>query len=167
MSDLPPSDLPPSDLAPVAALLKTAPARIDHRVILDYDARLMRRKLLRTDRGAAFMVDLPAVTNLDEYWGFELADGQSVAIVPAEETVLVITGDLSRLAWHIGNRHTPCEIGADCLVIREDPVLERMVRGLGGAIARATRPFRPEKGAYGTGRTMGHQHLDDMGHLHG
>ena len=146
-----------SDLPPVATLLKTAKAPAQHRVVMDYDARLLRRKRLVTTTGAGFMVDLPQVTNLDAFWGFELANGETV----------VVTGTLPRLAWHIGNRHTPCQIEADCLVIRQDPVLEKMLTGLGATLTHAERPFTPEKGAYGHGRTMGHTHTDDMEHLHG
>jgi urease accessory protein len=143
----------------MATLLKTAPPLAHDRVVLDYDQRLMRRKLLTSAGGRAFLVDLPSVTNLDDYWGFEV-DGVMVEIVAAPEAVLVITGDLTRLAWHIGNRHTPCEILADRLVIREDHVLERMLIGLGAVIRRESLPFRPEGGAYGQGRTMGHAHTE-------
>ncbi|QRN81300.1 MAG: urease accessory protein UreE [Nocardiopsis sp. BM-2018] len=151
-----------TDLPPAARLLRAAPGTCYDVVVLDYDARLMRRKRLVTARDQGFMVDLPEVTNLDPFWGFELEDGRCIRIIPAEEAVLVITGDLPRLAWHIGNRHTPCQIEAARLIIREDHVLERMLQGLGATIARAHLPFTPEGGAYGHGRTMGHDH----GHAH-
>jgi urease accessory protein len=145
----------------LARLLRAAPARTDDTVVLDYDARLMRRKLLTTTGGRDVLVSLASVTNLDDFWGFELDGGLTVRIDPAPETVLVIRGDLTRLAWHIGNRHTPCQIMADHLVIREDHVLERMLVGLGATIVRALHPFKPEGGAYGHGRTMGHSHGPD------
>jgi urease accessory protein len=63
-----------------------------------------------------------------------------------------------RLAWHIGNRHTPCQIEAHRLVIRADHVLADMLRGLGAEVTEATEAFTPEGGAYGLGRTMGHAH---------
>ena len=71
---------------------------------------------------------------------------------------------LARLAWHIGNRHTPCQIGPDCLVIRQDHVLEAMLAKLGADVTHDTRPFTPEGGAYGMGRTMGHSHGHDHDH---
>lgn len=156
-----------NDLPPAARLLTQEPAQADDRVVLDYDARLMRRKRLTTVQGESFLVDLPNVTNLDAYWGFELEDGRSIEIIAAEESVLVITGPLARLCWHIGNRHTPCEIHDDHLLIREDHVLEKMLTGLGAQITRASRPFAPESGAYGTGRTMGHDHGPAEHHTHG
>jgi urease accessory protein len=127
-------------------------------VILDYDGRMLRRKRLETAGGAGFMVDLAETVSLNEGDAFELIDGRVIAVIAADELVAIVTGNLPRLAWHIGNRHTPCEVTATHLVIRRDPVLEQMVQGLGAHVATAIAPFRPEGGAYGFGRTMGHSH---------
>ena len=129
----------------------------DH-VVLDYDARLIRRKRLETVGGASFMVDLPETVSLNEGDAFELIDGRIIEVRAAIEPVVIITGDLPRLAWHIGNRHTPCELAKTHLVIRRDPVLENMLRGLGADLAMQIAPFRPEGGAYGFGRTFGPAH---------
>lgn len=128
---------------------------------LSYEARLLRRKRLVTDGGRAILFDLPALTDLSRHGGLRLADGTEIALQAAPEAVLVIRGDLPRLAWHIGNRHTPCEMAADHLVIRDDHVLRGMLEGLGARIEAAERPFHPEGGAYGHGRTMGHDHSHD------
>ncbi len=128
------------------------------RVVLGYDERFLRRKRLITASGEAFMVNLEETTNVLAGDAFELTDGRLVEIAAAAEAVLIVTGDLTRLAWHIGNRHTPCQIEADRLVIRADHVLADMLRGLGAAVTAADAPFTPEGGAYGLGRTMGHAH---------
>jgi urease accessory protein len=128
------------------------------RVVLGYDARFLRRKRLITVAGEGFMVDLADTTNLLAGDAFELTDGRLVEIAAALEPVLIVTGDLTRLAWHIGNRHTPCQIEADRLVIRADAVLADMLRGLGAVVTAAEAPFTPEGGAYGMGRMMGHAH---------
>lgn len=163
-----------TDLPPALRLLSEAPAQWRGEVALTYDQRLLRRKRLETVAGEGFLVDLPSVTNLDDHWGFELADGSAIRVLAAAEEVLVFEGDLPRLAWHIGNRHTPCQIGPDRLTIRVDPVIEAMLRQLGARITRTVAPFAPEGGAYGTGRTMGHDHgghdhgaLDHRAHDHG
>lgn len=125
-------------------------------VVLTYDERILRRKRLITAHDQPFIVDLAETISVDHGDCFQLQDGRLIEVVAAAEDVLVITGDLPRLAWHIGNRHTPCQIGPDALVIRADHVLAGMLAGLGAQVTPARAPFRPEGGAYGLGRTMGH-----------
>ncbi len=155
MSDLPraPHHLPAGQLEAGQA---------DGQVALDYEGRFLRRKRLVTDAGWAFLVDLPGATSLNHGDALALEDGRRVVVQAAAEPVLQVRGDLARLAWHIGNRHTPCQIGADHLVIRADHVLEGMLHQLGADLTRTEAPFTPEGGAYGHGRTMGHSH----GHAH-
>jgi urease accessory protein len=128
-------------------------------VTLSYDERFLRRKRLVTDAGEPVMVDLAQTTNLDPGDALETDDGRRIEVRAADEPVVRVTGpNLARLAWHLGNRHTPCEVKADHLVIRQDHVLEAMLVGLGADLVRVIGPFRPEGGAYGHGRTLGHDH---------
>jgi len=146
---------------PIAQTLYRAgqwPRLATGRVVLGYEDRFLRRKRLVTTAGESFIVDLAETSNLLAGDAFELADGRLVEIAGADEAVLVVTGDLVRLAWHIGNRHTPCQIEPGRLVIRADHVLADMLRGLGATVTEAREPFTPEGGAYGMGRTMGHAH---------
>lgn len=138
-------------------------------VLLDYESRFLRRKRLQAEGGESFLVDLPETVSLSDGDAFALEDGRMIAVRAAAEPVLLIRGELARLAWHIGNRHTPCQIGADHLAIRADHVLEAMLRQLGARVEPATAPFTPEGGAYGHGRTMGHDHSHnhDNSHSHG
>ncbi|MEI4261348.1 urease accessory protein UreE [Roseovarius sp. D0-M9] len=154
------------DLPIARDLLTEAPPAVADTVVLDYDARLMRRKRIVGQGGLSFLVDLAEVTNLDDYWGFALEDGRAVAVEPAPEDLIEVRGDLPRFAWHIGNRHTPCQIAADHLTIRRDPVIEAMLAHVGAILTPATGPFRPEGGAYGKGRTMGHDHGHSHHHPH-
>ncbi|SIS96701.1 urease accessory protein UreE [Paracoccus saliphilus] len=142
-------------------VIRNASGPFDGGVMLDYEGRLLRRKRLACDAGD-FLVDLPEVTSLEDGDAFLLSDGRRILVHAAAEPVLVIRGDLPRLAWHIGNRHTPCRIEAERLIIRADHVLEAMLDQLGARIEHASLPFSPEKGAYGHGRTFGHDH----GHFH-
>jgi len=145
------------------------PARILHRagtwpaadasVTLDYDDRFLRRKRLETDQGEAFLVDLPQTESLNHGDALELSDGRLIQILAAKEDLIAITGpDLVRLAWHIGNRHSPCQIEAMRLVIRHNHVMEDMLAKLGATLIPITEPFTPEGGAYGHGRTHSHDH---------
>ncbi|AWD22056.1 urease accessory protein UreE [Fuscovulum blasticum] len=128
-------------------------------VRLSYDERFLRRKRLLCEGGAGVMVDLAATTSLEAGDALETDDGQRIRVVAADEPVVQVRGEnLARLAWHIGNRHTPCQVAKDHLVIRQDHVLEAMLAQLGARLAHVIAPFHPEGGAYGHGRTLGHDH---------
>ncbi len=101
-------------------------------MVLSYDDRILRRKRLITAQGAGFLVSLAETISLYHGDAFQLLDGRLIEVIAAEEPVLMVTGDLARLAWHIGNRHTPCQIEAARLVIARDHVLEAMLRQFGG-----------------------------------
>jgi urease accessory protein len=143
------------------AIRRAAGAPAADRVVLDYRDRFLRRKLLTTAGGSALLVDLPETVSLDDGDALVLADGRLVAVEAAPEPLVEITAPpetLARLAWHIGNRHTPAEIGPGRIRIRRDHVIEAMLARLGAALRPLTAPFRPEGGAYGHGRT--HDHSD-------
>lgn len=146
------------NLPPARQVLKTASKTPYDLVVLSYDERFLRRKRLVTVHDEGFMVDLAETTSLNHGDCLVLDDGRLIEVIAAEEPVVAVTGDLPRLAWHIGNRHTPCQIEADRLLIRQDHVLEAMLRQLGATLAHSLEPFTPEGGAYGHGRTMGHDH---------
>ena len=129
------------------------------RLVLSYEDRFLRRKVLRTESGRDLLVDLPQTTSLNHGGVLVAESGEEIAVVAAVEPLLEVTGDnLTRLAWHIGNRHTPCQVEADRLLIRRDHVLAEMLRGLGATLTEVALPFTPEGGAYGHGRTHGHAH---------
>ena len=140
-------------------------------VTLDYDARFRRRIVLTSDQGMPFMLDLPTATELKEGDGLILDTGQVLRVVAALEDVMEVRATsphhLMRTAWHIGNRHLPCEIHGDRLVLRWDHVIAEMLEQLGCTVARVKKPFQPEGGAYGHGRTHGHDHGHSHGHNHG
>jgi urease accessory protein len=157
---------------PVATAIARAPGvqLPADRIRLSYDQRFLRRRRLVAEGGLSFLVDLPETVSLQAGDAFLLSDGRSVAVEAAEEPVLRVTGDLPRLAWHIGNRHTPCQFDGEALVIRADHVLEAMLRHLGAEVNETVLPFAPEGGAYGHGRTLGHDHgghSHDHAHDHG
>ena len=97
--------------------------------------------------------------------GTTLKDGQRIAseagrvvevVADAESVSTVRSTDpmcLARAAYHLGNRHTPVQLGEDWLRYREDHVLDAMIAGLGiGAVPeREQAPFEPESGAYAQG----------------
>ena len=140
-------------LAPV--LVQRAPT-----LTLRYDARCRSRFAATLDSGEEVGVVLPRATVLKDGDVLVADDGALVRVVAAAESVLVVRANdaltLTRAAYHLGNRHTPVEIGVDYLKLEADPVLEAMLAQLGANVARATLPFQPEAGAYGGGHRHGH-----------
>ncbi len=139
---------------------------------LDYTARYLRRRALTTDDGTRVVLDLPEARLLKDGETVEATDGTRITIRAAAEDLLEITGAaLPRIAWHIGNRHTPCQVEETRLLIARDHVLADMLRTLGADLCDVREPFQPEGGAYGHGRTHGHTHshdphTDPNAHLH-
>ena len=141
-------------------------------VVLDYDERYRRRVAMTGVRGLGFLLDLPEAVMLRAGDGIKLEDGRIVEVVAAPESLIEIraadAAALTRIAWHLGNRHLPTELMRKSLRIRRDPVIEEMARGLGGAVVAIEAPFNPEGGAYvrAPAHGHGHDHDDDHDHAH-
>lgn len=133
-------------------------------VTLAYDDRYRRRGRLRSDQGEEILLDLAETASLTQGVGLVLEDGRLVEVRAAAEPLAEVRASgqtLARLAWHIGNRHTPCQVEVDRLLIQRDHVLEDMLAKLGASVVHVEGPFEPEGGAYGLGRTHGHSHSHD------
>ncbi len=81
------------------------------------------------------------------------SDGRVIEIVSSQEKLFNVEAgrgeSLARIAYHLGNRHVPVEVGDRYLRIAEDHVLERMLEGLGAKVTGLVAAFEPEAGAYG------------------
>lgn len=90
-------------------------------------------------------------------------DGSMVKVIAAAQTVLRITActshgspfDLTRAAYHLGNRHVPIELKPDHLKIEPDHVLADMLRAMHLIVNTVSEAFEPEGGAY---NVAGHSH---------
>lgn len=136
-------------------------------VTLDFDSRRRRRIRMNIDQGGDFLLNLQEVTTLRDGDILVLDTGDGIQVKAAPEDVVDITcsntAELVRVAWHLGNRHLPTQLLGDRLRIRQDHVIEEMVKILGAKPVRLQAPFNPEGGAYGHGETSGHDH---GGHAH-
>ena len=134
----------------------------DDIITLNYDDRYRRRIVMKTDNGIEFLLDLQKTTELTEGDFLVLEDGRVVEIKAAKEELMQVSAAevslITKAAWHIGNRHLPCEIYKDQINLRFDHVIKQMLEGLGLIVKKINKPFNPEGGAYGQGRTQGHQH---------
>lgn len=121
-------------------------------LVLAHDERRLRRKLLTGRNGTEILVDFPNTITLNHEDALELEDGRLVEIRAASEILYAVTArdaaHLLRLAWHIGNRHTPAQLDAGRILIKRDHVLKTMLEGLGATVTDVTEPFFAEHGAY-------------------
>src|ERR1700743_1648628 len=105
---------------------------------LDFDARPRRRIRLVTDEGEEVLLDLPKAVAMADGDGLQLEDGRWLKVLAAAEPVVEVrhrdSGRLTRLAWHLGNRHLPTQIGDAVLRIRPDHVIEAMLEGFGASL---------------------------------
>jgi len=137
-------------------------------VTLRFEDRFRRRIRLLDDAGEPFLLDLAQATRFEDGDGLGLEEGGVLMVRAALEDVLDVAGidiqHAARLAWHIGNRHTPLEVRNNGhLRIQYDHVLKHMLEGLGAETERKTAPFVPESGAYDNpsaaeGEAHGHAH---------
>ncbi len=126
---------------------------------LSYDERFLRRKKLSSNNGMQFLVNLEKTTSLKLGDFFKLENGLLVEVKFKKEELLEIKSDnLINLVWHIGNRHIPCQIEKNRILIQNDNVIEEMILRLKGQTKIVFETFDPESGAYGIGRTHGHRH---------
>ena len=126
---------------------------------LSYDERFLRRKKLTSYNGIEFLVDLKNTISLKKDDMFKLDSGLLINVKYKIEELLEIKGNnLMHLIWHIGNRHIPCQIEENRILIQNDKVIEEMILRLNGQTKVVLEAFDPEGGAYGIGRTHGHRH---------
>ncbi|RIX74184.1 urease accessory protein UreE [Acidovorax cavernicola] len=158
-------------LAPV--LLKRA-ATIE----LDWDVRQKSRFDATDSQGRQIGIFLPRGTAVRGGDVLVAEDGSLVRVIAAPQPVLRITHctahgtpfDLTRAAYHLGNRHVPIELKPDHLKIEPDHVLADMLRSMHLIVVAVEEAFEPEGGAYGA---QGHSHgghghsHDHHGHDHG
>jgi urease accessory protein len=150
-------------------------------VELDWDVRQKSRFETTNNLGQSVGVFLPRGTVIRGGDVLVGSDGSLLQVLAAPQAVLRITFDpahgsafdLTRAAYHLGNRHVPIELQADHLKIEPDHVLAEMLRAMHLQVDAVDQAFEPESGAYGDhgGHAHGHHahaHEDthDHGHTH-
>lgn len=158
-----------SGLAPV--LVKRAAT-----VTLDWDTRQKSRFDFTDSGGRHVGVFLTRGTVVRGGDVLVAEDGSFIRVIAADQPVLVVTAckehgspfDLTRAAYHLGNRHVPIELKPDHLKIEPDHVLAGMLRSMHLDVTEANAAFEPEGGAYASAGHDYHGHAHDHpGHDHG
>jgi urease accessory protein len=137
-------------------------------VILDYAQRSAQKITVSGVKDGVFEIDLlqPARLRTDDI--LVLEDGSLVEVVAAPEPLIearaVDVAALSRLAWHLGDRHVPVQVLPNRIRAQRDAAVEALLKSLGAKVAMIEAPFEPEGGAYAS---SGHDHAHhDHGHAH-
>jgi urease accessory protein len=141
---------------------------------LDWDTRQKSRFDATDSQGRALGVFLPRGTVVRGGDVLVAEDGSLVRVQAAPQDVLRITAcaehgspfDLTRAAYHLGNRHVPIELQPDHLKIEPDHVLADMLRAMHMTVVAVSEPFEPENGAYGDHGASSHGHGHGHGHSH-
>ena len=142
---------------------------------LDWDVRQKSRFDATDSQGRSIGVFLPRGTAVRGGDVLVAEDGSLIRVIAAPQPVLRITHcsahgtpfDLTRAAYHLGNRHVPIELKPDHLKIEPDHVLADMLRAMHLEVAEVSEAFEPEGGAYGGhAHAHGHVHAHGSGHDH-
>ena len=152
-------------LAPV--LLKRATS-----VELDWDVRQKSRFDATDSAGRMLGVFLPRGSVVRGGDVLVAEDGGLVRVRAAPQPVLVVRHctehgtpfDLTRAAYHLGNRHVAIELQPDHLKIEPDHVLGAMLQRMHLIVTPQDAAFEPEAGAYAP--TSGQQGHDHGAHAH-
>ena len=151
-------------------------------VELDWDVRQKSRFDATDSLGRALGVFLPRGTLVRGGDVLVAEDGSMVQVIAAMQPVLRITHcrthgtpfDLTRAAYHLGNRHVPIELKPDHLKIEPDPVLADLMRAMHLNVKELQESFEPEGGAYspashgpGRGPARGPTPSPAAPHVHG
>lgn len=145
---------------------------------LDWDVRQKSRFDALDSLGRQLGVFLPRGTLVRGGDVLVAEDGSMVRVIAAPQPVLRITActahgspfDLTRAAYHLGNRHVPIELKPDHLKIEPDHVLADLLRAMHLTVQEVEEAFEPEGGAYSAG---GHGHapaatpVPAAAHVHG
>jgi urease accessory protein len=124
----------------------------DVELVLPYEKRQKSRLRTRLSSGEEAGVFLERGEVLRDGDLLAAEDGRVVRVRAEPEPVIDILCDnarqLVRVAYHLGNRHVPLQIGDGWLRIADDEVLRKMAQALGALIVAREAPFDPEPGAY-------------------
>lgn len=119
-------------------------------VVLDADARHIRRGRLTLQHGDKVLVDFKAAAKLERGDLLVLDDGRMAEVIAAEEGLLEVTGrnaaHLLHLAWSIGNQHLPAQIEDARILVRRGGAIRQILESLGAAVQDVMEPFHPEQG---------------------
>ena len=116
------------------------------------ERRILRGKRL-TDCDQEIFLQLPREGKLND--GDILATNDSnffVKIIAKKENLIEISSkskiELTKTAYHLGNRHVEVEIAEEILLTKGDYIIENMLKNFNVDIVNTHKKFFPERGAH-------------------
>jgi len=136
----------------------------DESAALEFRLREKARQRILLESGETVALMLPRGTVLQNGDVIASPGGRMLRIFAAPEPVTTVlesdVRQLTRVTYHLGNRHVRLQVGEGWIRYQSDHVLDAMVSRLGSKPRAHLAPFEPEPGAY-------HDHDEDSGgHSH-
>jgi urease accessory protein len=130
-------------------------------IVLNHEERGRRHGSAKTVGGLEFLLDLADGSMPGRGDSYVLEDGRLIEIIAAPEELMEVRGKdalhFARLAYHLGQQHTLCEITPKFIRLPRNPAIAESLKTLGATMIEVNAPFHPEGEA-------AHQHDD---HAHG
>ena len=129
---------------------------------LPFDLRRNGRLRTRLESGEEVSVALPRGETLRGGDLLATADGRVIEVVAEPESVLHVecttAAELARVAYRLGNRHVPVQVGDGFLRLAAEHDLGPLLERLGARVVRIEAPFDPDLEAPDAGHPTGHSH---------
>ena len=123
------------------------------KLTLSSDQRRIFRGKRKTDCNQELQLQLPRKGKLND--GDILRTNRKnlfVEIIAQEENLIEITAktnlELTKVAYHLGNRHVEIEINENILLTKSDYIIEELLKNFDVIFSKVKKKFFPEKGAY-------------------
>jgi urease accessory protein len=141
------------------------------RLVLAFSERAKGGLRTRLESGEEVALDLPRGEVLRGGDLVTASDGRVIEVLSRTEQLLDIrcadAAELAKMAYQLGSRHVPVQVGEAFLRIVADPQLADMVKKLGAKVSVVEAPFEPEAVAErGKHADRGHVHDEHCGHDH-
>ena len=123
------------------------------KLTLSSDQRRIFRGKRKSDCNQELHLQLPRQGNLND--GDILLTNHKnlfVQIIAQKENLIQITAktnlELTKVAYHLGNRHTEIQINNNILLTKSDYIIEKLLKNFEVIFVKVEKKFFPENGAF-------------------
>ena len=123
------------------------------KLTLNSDQRRVVRGKRKSDCNQVLQLQLPREGKLSD--GDTLLTNQKslfVEIIAQKENLIEITSktnlELTKVAYHLGNRHVEIEMNENILLTKSDYIIEEMLKNFEVSLIKVEKKFFPEIGAF-------------------